>query len=73
MIEPAEQRYLALQSELERNAVELVRQHGAGAAEAFLTDYAMAGAVGVGSAYSELVDYLMLKYLTVERFCGRNR
>jgi dipeptidase len=63
MIEPAEQRYLAVQAELERTAVGLFREQGAGAAEVFLTDYSRAGAVGVGSAYSELVDYLMLKYL----------
>jgi dipeptidase len=63
MIEPAEQRSLALQAELESAAVNLFREKGTGAAEAFLTDYAMAGAVGVGSAHSELVDYLLLQYL----------
>jgi len=63
MIEPAEQRSIALQAELERTAVGLYREKGAGAAEVFLTDYTVAAAASVGSAYSELVDYLMLKYL----------
>jgi len=63
MIEPAEQRSFALQAELERTAAGLFREKGAGAAEAFLTEYTVAAAASVGSAYSELVDYLMLKYL----------
>ncbi|MCL4181420.1 MAG: C69 family dipeptidase [Verrucomicrobia bacterium] len=63
MIEPAEQRSLSLQAELERTAVGLFREKGAGVAEVFLTDYTVAAAASVGSAYSELVDYLMLKYL----------
>jgi dipeptidase len=63
VIEPAEQRSFALQAELESAAVGLFREKGAGAAEVFLTDYSVAGAVGAGSTYSELVDYLLLKYL----------
>jgi dipeptidase len=63
MIEPAEQRYLAIQAELERAAAGRFREGGAAAAEVFLTDYTVAAAASVGSAYSELVDYLMLNYL----------
>jgi dipeptidase len=63
MIRPAEQRYLGLQDNLEKTAVGLLRTHGPKAAEAFLTAYASDCARNVGSAYSELVDYLMLRFL----------
>ena len=63
MIKPAEQRYLQHQPALERAAADLCREHGAKAAEAFLTAYASECATQVGFAYSELVDYLMLRFL----------
>jgi len=63
MVYPAEQRFLELQPALEKAARDLFRERGLKAAEAFLTDYASACAIDVGFAYSELVDYLMLKHL----------
>jgi dipeptidase len=63
MIKPAEQRYLDLQPQLERAAADALRTQGPKAAEALLTAYASDGATHVGSAYSELVDYLMLRFL----------
>jgi dipeptidase len=63
MIQPAEQRFLALQPNLEAAAVDLCRRQGPKAAEAWLTAYAADCATHVGSAYGELVDYLMLRFL----------
>lgn len=63
MIQPAEQRFIDVQSDVEKAAQRLLTERGSKAAEVFLTDYAAASAKNVGSAYSELVDYLMLKYL----------
>jgi len=63
MIKPAEQRYLDLQPGLEQAAVGIFRKQGPKAAEAFLTAYASDCARNVGFAYSELVDYLMLRFL----------
>jgi dipeptidase len=63
MIKPAEQRYLDLQPDLEQAAVGIFREHGPKAAEAFLTAYASDCATKVRFAYSELVDYLMLRFL----------
>jgi dipeptidase len=63
MIKPAEQRSLDLQSDLERTALDLFQKRGSKAAAAFLTGYAADCATHVGAAYSELVDYLMLRYL----------
>jgi hypothetical protein len=39
------------------------RSWGARVLEAFLTDFARGDTNSVGSAYHDLVDYLMLKYL----------
>jgi dipeptidase len=63
MIQPAERRYLDLQPQLEKTAVEVFRKGGAKATEAWLTAYAPECATHVGAAYSELVDYLMLRFL----------
>ena len=63
MIKPAEQRYLDIQPDLEQAAVGIFRKQGPKAAEAFLTAYAADCATNVGFAYSELVDYLMLRFL----------
>lgn len=63
MIHPAERRYLDLQPQLEKAAVEIFRKGGPKAAEAWLTAYASDCATHVGAAYSELVDYLMLRFL----------
>ena len=63
MIKPAEQRYLDFQPDLERAAVDVLRKRGPKAAEALLTAYASDCVTRVGSAYAELVDYLMLRFL----------
>ena len=63
VIKPAEQRYLDLQSDVERAAVDVFRKEGPQAAEAFLTAYACDCTAHVGSAYAELVDHLMLRFL----------
>ena len=63
MIKPAEGRYLDFQPKLEETAAEILRNDGPKAAEAFLTAYTSDCAKQVGSAYSELVDYLMLRFL----------
>ena len=66
MIQPAELRYLDLQPELERNAVDIFRKRGPEAAEIFLTNHASDCATHVGTAYVELVDYLMLRFLVAD-------
>ena len=63
MIKPAEQAYLDFQPALEQAAVDICQKQGPKAAEAFLTAYASDCATRVGFAYSELVDYLMLRFL----------
>jgi dipeptidase len=63
MTKPAEQRYLEFQPILERAAVDIFHQKGPQAAEALVTAYAFDCAAHVGSAYSELVDYLMFRLL----------
>ncbi len=63
VIHPAEQRFLELQTEVERTAMELSQDQGPDAARAMLTDYSGNCAVNVGYAYTDLVDYLMLKYV----------
>lgn len=63
MIRPAERMYLDLQRDLEQAADGLFQKQGPKAAEAFLTAYASDCATNAGFAYSELVDYLMLRFL----------
>ena len=60
---PAEQSHLIFQPAFEQAAVDLFQKQGPKATEAFLTAYASDCAIRVGSAYSELVDYLMLRFL----------
>jgi dipeptidase len=60
---PAEEAFLRRQADLERAAVRLLRSQGPEAVERFLTDDARRCTTLVGSAYRELVDFLMLKYL----------
>ena len=66
MITPAEQRYLSLQPALEQAAIDIFRKQGPKATEALLTAYASDCATHAGSAYSGLVDYLMLRFLAAE-------
>jgi dipeptidase len=63
VVEPAEVTFLGLQRDVEQAALEAVRQRGQPAAEELLTDYARQCTGHVGSAYHQLVDYLMLQYL----------
>lgn len=63
MIRPAERAFLALQPGLEAAAADIHRQQGAKAVEAFLTAYAADCTLRVGSAYHELVDHLMFRFL----------
>jgi dipeptidase len=63
MIKPAEQRYLDLQPQIERAAADALRTQGPKAAEALLTAYVSECATHVGLAYSDLVDFLMLRFL----------
>jgi len=63
VMEPAEERFLGTQSDVEEAAVRVLQKRGAEGVEAFLTDYAHGCATNVGHAYHDLVDYLMLRYL----------
>jgi len=63
VFEPAEQRFLSLQSEFEKAATVVYHQHGAAGAEAFVTEYTNACLESVDRAYDELVDYLMFRHL----------
>jgi dipeptidase len=63
MIQPAQQKYLQFQSQLERAGLERFQKAGRQAAEAFLTTYAADCTTRTGAAYSELVDYLLLRHL----------
>ncbi len=63
VIGPAEACYLMLQPELEQMVVKVGLEAGAGAVESLLNAYARDCAAGVGFAYSELVDYLLLRHL----------
>jgi dipeptidase len=63
VIEPAEQRYLSFQNVLEERAAAVLNEEGPDALGGFLTDYAAQCAIDTGRAYSELVDFLMLRYL----------
>ncbi len=67
MIKPAERGYLDLQPRVERAAVDIFRKEGPKAVEVFLNSYASDCTKQVGSAYSELVDYLMLQVLVGDR------
>ncbi len=61
--EPAEAQFLAVQSEVETRAEEVFREKGAEAAEEFVTEYSKQCMTNVDTAYGELLDHLMFKYL----------
>jgi dipeptidase len=67
VLKPAEETFLGTQADLEEAALRVFEQHGAAATEAFLTDYARLCLSQVGTAYDELVDYLMLQYLVGDK------
>lgn len=60
---PAEERFLRLQGEIEKAAARAWKERGPRDAETFLTEYTRQCTTQVGSAYRQLVDYLMLQYL----------
>jgi len=64
---PAERAFIERQPELERAALRVYQKQGAGRLEVFLTEHARRCTTRVGSAYHDLVDYLMLKYLVGNR------
>ncbi len=61
--QPAETEYLSMQAKFENAAVRVFEQHGKQATESFLTNYAANSLIQVHSAYDQLVDYLMFRYL----------
>jgi dipeptidase len=63
VLKPAEERFLAVQADVENAAARVFERRGVRGAEAFLTDYARQCTTKAGYAYHELVDYLMLQYL----------
>ncbi|MHB8899033.1 MAG: hypothetical protein ACYC6Y_09830, partial [Thermoguttaceae bacterium] len=63
VIEPAEARWLKLQDSIDQAAADICRRQGDAAAEAFLTAYAGECLREVETAYDQLVDYLLLRYL----------
>ena len=63
VIEPAEAAMLELQKELDRAAMETLEREGAEGLERLLTDYVNRCLTSVETAYDELVDYLMFRYL----------
>lgn len=63
VIRPAEERFLAVQPQLEKVAVEVSASSGVAAAGAFVARYTSDCMKQVGYTYHELVDYLMFQYL----------
>jgi dipeptidase len=63
VLRPAEERFLAIQPQLEKAAAEIFADAGAHAARAFVAEYTERCLKQVGYAYHELVDYLMFQYL----------
>jgi dipeptidase len=72
MIHPAERGYVELQPRLEQAAMAVLRTKGPKAAEAFLTAYASDCTSQVGSAYAELVDDLMYRFLVGDAELARS-
>jgi dipeptidase len=60
---PAEGQFLALQPEFEDVAAQVFSEYGAARAERFVTQYTNSCLENVDNAYSELVDYLIFRYL----------
>jgi len=63
VIQPAEERFLAVQQLLEKAATEVFANGGARAAGAFVAEHTGHCMKQVGYAYHELVDYLIFQYL----------
>ncbi len=63
VIVPAEQAFLRRQAGFEKAALRVLEQQGQADAQAFLTDDARRCLLEVETAYDQLVDYLMFRYL----------
>jgi len=63
VFESAKEQFLALQPEFEDAAAQVFSKYGAARADRFVTEYTNSCLENVDSAYDELVDYLMFKYL----------
>ncbi len=63
VVQPAEKQYLISQTRFEEVASRVFQQHGKQATETLLTDHAQQSLTQVQSAYNQLVDYLMFRYL----------
>jgi dipeptidase len=67
VFKPAEERFFAIQPDVERAVLRVLEERGPEAIEAFLNEYARQCTVNVGRAYHELVDYLMLHHLVGDK------
>jgi dipeptidase len=63
VIEPAEEKFLSRQPQLEQAAAEVYAREGPRAAGQFVAEYTRSCMKQVGYTYHELVDYLMFQYL----------
>ena len=63
VVEPAEERFLALQPEFEKAAVRAFKTNGPAGTEKLVTEYTNLCLKEVDDAYGELVDHLMFEYL----------
>jgi dipeptidase len=63
VIQPAEERFLGVQPQLEKAASDVFASAGAQAAGAFVAEYTQCCMKQVGYAYHELADYLMFQFL----------
>jgi hypothetical protein len=61
--QPAEAAFFKIQKQVDRAAVQVLRNEGAGGLDQFLNAYAEHCLKQIGYAYNELVDYLMFQYL----------
>ena len=62
-LEPAEAAFYSRQVELEDKALRVFETHGVGGVRDLLTEYVQACLHQVGTAYDQLVDYLMFQHL----------
>lgn len=63
VFEPAEERFLQTQAQVERAAARVLAEQGPEGLRTFVNRYAQQCLAHVGHAYAELVDYLMFRYL----------
>lgn len=63
VIEPAEERFFAMQPEFEKSVVDVYKKQGETAAREILTNYSYYWLQQVHNTYNELVDYLLYKYI----------